>query len=62
MPTTLVCATQIHSGDTRTYVSVGELATPTVPTGKIGIIRELSDILRQRQRQRERQICIIFLT
>ena len=31
-----MCATRIHSGDTRTYVSVGELATPTMPTGKIG--------------------------
>ena len=37
MPTTLMCATQIHSGDIRTYVSVGEIATPTMPNGyKIG--------------------------
>ena len=33
MPTTLMYATQIHSGDTRTYVSVGELATLTMPMG-----------------------------
>ena len=33
-----MCATQIHSGDTRTYVPVGELATPTMPTGKIGLL------------------------
>ena len=38
MPTTLMCATQIHSGDTRTNVSAGELATPTMPMGKIGIL------------------------
>ena len=38
MPTTLMCATQIHSGDTRTNASVEELATPTMPTGKIGIL------------------------
>ena len=38
MPTTVVCATQIHSGDTRTYISVGELATATMPSGWIGII------------------------
>ena len=38
MPTTLLCPTQTHSGDTKTYVSVGELKTPTMLTGKIGII------------------------
>ena len=38
MPTTLLCATQIHSGDTRTYVSARELAAPTTPMGKIGIL------------------------
>ena len=30
MPMTLMCATQIHSGDTRTYVSAGELAPLTM--------------------------------
>ena len=45
MPTTLMCATQIHSGDTRTYVSVGELATPTMPTGKIGIICSVTNLV-----------------
>ena len=33
-----MCAKQIHSGDTRNYVSVGELATPTMPMGKIRIL------------------------
>ena len=43
MPTTLMCATQIQSGGTRTYVSIGELATPTMPTGKIGILMSVTN-------------------
>ena len=33
-----MCTTQIHTGYTRTYVSAGELATPTMPTDNIGIL------------------------
>ena len=43
--TTLMCATQIHSGITRPNVFVGELATPTMPTGKIGIIFSLTNLV-----------------
>ena len=47
-PTTLMCATQIHSGDTRTYVSVGELTTPTMPMGNIGILIFVVPVIRTR--------------
>ena len=40
-----MCATQIHSGDTITYVSFGELATLTLPTGKIGIIISATNLV-----------------
>ena len=32
MAATLMCATQMHGGDTRACVSAGELATPTIHT------------------------------
>ena len=35
MPTTLRCATHIHSEDT---IEVGKLATPTIPNGQIEIL------------------------
>ena len=47
-PTTLMCATRIHSGDTRTYVSVGELTTPTMPMGNIGILISVVPVIRTR--------------
>ena len=40
-----MCATHIHSGDTRSYVSVGELATPTMLTGKIGILISVTNVV-----------------
>ena len=45
MPMTLMCATQIRSEDTRTYVSVGELRTPTMPTCEIGIIISVTNLV-----------------
>ena len=40
-----MCATQIYIGDTRTNVSVGELATPTMPTGNIGILIYVTNLV-----------------
>ena len=45
IPTTLMCATQIHSGGTGTYVLVGEHATLTMPTGKIGILISVTNLV-----------------
>ena len=46
-----MCTTHIHNGDTKTYVYVGELATPTMPTCKIGIIMYVTNLVLEQSTQ-----------